>query len=381
MLVDWQLILKEGDEHVPLAGSSNQPFFTIGVPTYNRHDLLRETLDSIIVQSFTDFEVIVGNDFTAEVLTCEMLGITDPRIRIVNHPRNLREVGNMNALFEMASGRYVTLLFDDDLYEPDFLQTGHDYLVKTGFPPVLFPSSRTMKVAEKFKPQKLHVENSVEFTGREFLRWYTPDKPQTASTFGLYNTVVVRKIVGLYEDLSPSTIGNYNDEYFLFKCALFDRIIFIDAPYYVFRRHAGSFSETDLDLENHLIAGREFIRRTGEVFRHPSLVEDFATNLVMVSKIHIIRFAYKVARIEFARSKFGIGTLYRAFSRHWNEFLDTQKRYIDQAGNAGLLISFSFFRTLLYCQYLMIRHLIHFQTMKIHFSELDTRRCGDRDDG
>jgi glycosyltransferase involved in cell wall biosynthesis len=348
---------------VPLAESNNQPFFTIGVPTYNRHDLLRETLDSILAQGFTDFEVIVGNDYTAEVLTCGMLGITDPRIRIVNHPRNLREVGNMNALIEMASGRYVTLLFDDDLYEPDFLQTGHDYLVKTGFPPVLFPSSRTMKVAEKFQPRKLHVENSVEFTGREFLRWYSPDKPQVASTFGLFDTSTLKNIVGRYEDLSPSVIGNYNDEYFLFKCALFDRIIFIDAPFYVFRRHAGSFSETDLDLENHLIAGREFIQRTGKVLRHPSLVEDFAANLMMISKIHIIRFAYKVARIEFARSKFGVGTLYRTFSRHWNEFLDTRKRYLDQVGDTGFLISFSFFRTLLYCQYLIVRLMLHSHAM------------------
>jgi glycosyltransferase involved in cell wall biosynthesis len=83
---------------------TTRPFFSIGVTTYNRHELLRETLNSILAQSFTDFEVIVGNDYTQEVLTGEMLGITDPRIRFVNHPRNLREVGNMNALLEMAKG-------------------------------------------------------------------------------------------------------------------------------------------------------------------------------------------------------------------------------------------------------------------------------------
>ena len=42
------------------------PFFSIGVTTYNRKELLKQTLISIINQTFTDFEVIVGNDY----ITC-----------------------------------------------------------------------------------------------------------------------------------------------------------------------------------------------------------------------------------------------------------------------------------------------------------------------
>jgi len=341
-----------------------KPFFTIGVPTYNRHDLLRETLNAVLSQGFGDFEIIVGNDYQAEVLTGEMLGISDPRIRFVNHPDNLREVGNMNALLEMASGRYFTWLFDDDLYEPGYLQTAHDCLVETGFPPALFPSFRMMKVSEQFHPREVRFTAMVELTGREFLRRYSADRPDLASTCGLFDTVALRDNVGGVEELCASAIGIYCEYLFLVKCALFDRIICIDAPFYVFRRHADSWSETNLELETHLVAGRELIRRSGEVLRHPTLVEDFTANLMKICKIHIITFAYKAARVEFARNGLCVETVYRAFSRHCNELLGTRKRYLDQGGSAGLLSSFSFFRTLLHCQYLVLRLLLHFQTMR-----------------
>lgn len=339
------------------------PFFTIGVPTYNRHDLLRETLNSVLSQGFTDFEIIVGNDYQAEVLTGAMLGISDPRIRFVNHPVNLREVGNMNALLEMATGRYFTWLFDDDLYEPDFLQTGHDCLVKTGFPPALFPSFRMMKVGEQFQPRKVSYGTMLELTGREFLHRYSDSRPEIGSTCGVFDTDSLRNKVGGVEELCASSIGIYCEYLFLVKCALLDRIVYIDAPFYVYRRHADSWSETNLELETHLVAGRELIRRSGKVLRDPTLMEDLSVNLQKICNIHIITFAYKAARIEFARSKFGVNTLYRAISRHWHEFLSTRKQYIDQGGDAGLLSSFSFFRTLLHCQYLILRLLIHFQTM------------------
>jgi hypothetical protein len=79
-----------------------------------------------------------------------------------------------------------------------------------------------------------------------------------------------------------------------------------------------------------------------------------------ICKIHIITFAYKSARIEFARGKFGCGTLWRAISRHWHEFLETRKRYVDQGGITSLHITFLFFSTVLHSQYIMLRLLIHF---------------------
>lgn len=322
--------------------------------------MLKDALASVIAQSFTDFEIIVGNDYTDETLTCEILGIADPRIRIVNHPRNLREVGNMNALLGLASGRYFTWLFDDDLYEPDYLQTAYECLLKTSFPPAFFSSFRMLKPAEKYQPNILQQSAMIEFTGRDFLRWYSARRPQIGSTCGLFDTVALRNDVDAVEELCASAIGIYCEYLFLVKCALLGRIVYIDAPFYVYRRHADSASESNVDLENHLLAGQGLVRRCGEVLRHPALVDDYSANLMNFCIIHIITFAYVTSRFEYAQNQFGVGTIRRALSRHWKESLRTRTLYVDQGGDTGFRTRFAFLKVNIFCWYLIVRHLAHY---------------------
>ena len=165
-----------------------QPFFTIGATTYNRHELLRQALSSILAQTFADFEVIVGNDYTDEVLSAEQFGISDPRIRFVNHPHNLREVGNMNALLGMASGRYFTWIADDDLYEPDFLQTAYDLLVKNGFPPGFFSSYRIIWGTDAQRSKVLPQTSVHVLNGHDFLESYFAGRLKIMSTYGIFDT-------------------------------------------------------------------------------------------------------------------------------------------------------------------------------------------------
>lgn len=340
---------------------SDKPFVSIGITTYKRHDLLRQTLDSVLAQTFTDFEVIVGNDYTAEVLTGEMLGITDPRVRFVNHPRNLREVGNMNALLGLATGRYFTWLFDDDLYELEFLQTAHDCLTQSGFPAAFLCSFRMIMGGEEFRPRTIPPAAVAEFTGPEFLRWYSGLRPQLFPTYGLFDTAVLRSKIGGFEELSNSAIGMYSEYLFLVKCALLDRMVYIDAPFYVYRQHEGSWSETNADLENYLVAGQEFIRRSSEVLRSPGLVDDYAENLFKICSLYLVEFAYKSGRYanylpEDAQKKFGFKGVCRALSSHWRESLKTRKLYLDLGGARDLGKWFAFVKMILFCNYRMIGH-------------------------
>lgn len=346
--------------------SSGRPFVSIGVTTYDRHDLLRQTLDSVLAQTFTDFEVIVGNDYTAEVLTGDMIGITDPRVRFVNHPRNLREVGNMNALLEMATGRYFTWLFDDDLYEPDFLRVGHDCLTEAGFPPAFFSSYRTIIGEEEFQPQKIPRITMTKFTGREFLRWYSAFRIKMYPTYGLFDTAVLRSKLGGFVELNNSAaVGLYSEHLLLVKCALLDRVIYVDAPYYIYRQHEGSWSESCTDLKYYQTAGQELIRRSSNVLRHPSLVDDYSENLLKICSFYLIEFAFKSGRYahyisETARKKFGIKAAFTTISRHWRESWETRKLYRTLGGDNSLLNWIAFLKIVLFCNYMMITHLFHY---------------------
>ena len=115
-----------------------KPFFSIGVTTYNRPEMLKQTLMSINAQSFSDFEVIVGNDYIQEPLSAELLGNMDSRIRFINHPQNLGEACNMNTLLNLSRGLYFTWQCDDDLYAPNFLDDVHSALVKYNSPLCVF---------------------------------------------------------------------------------------------------------------------------------------------------------------------------------------------------------------------------------------------------
>ena len=341
---------------------ATKPFVTIGVTTYKRHELLLQTLNSVLAQTFNDYEVIVGNDYTGEVLTCEMLGINDPRIRIVNHPHNLREVGNMNALLELSTGRYFTWLFDDDLYEPDFLQTAHDCLAETDFPSAFFCSYKVIIGDEKFQPQHIQHNTISEFTGREFIRWYSIFRTKLFPTYGLFDTLVLKnKLVG-FEELGTSAIGLYSEQLFLVKCALLKRIIYVDAPFYVYRQHEGSWSESTTDLKYYQTVGQKFINRSSVVLHHPSLVADYSENLLKVCSLHLVEFAFKSGRhayyiSESARKNFGIKAALATILRHWREAWETRKLYRSLGGADSFRNWLVFAKIILFCNYSMIIHL------------------------
>ena len=324
-----------------------QPFFTIGVPTYNRHDLLRETLNSILAQDFIDFEVIVGNDYTDEELSGEMIGISDPRIRYVNHPQNLREVGNMNALLDMASGRYFTWLFDDDLHEPGYLATAYQFLTDNDFPPALFSSFRQLRGENGFSPREVTLSKHRLLTGREFLREYFAGHVKIVSTSGLFDTSELKNVVGGVEELCGSTIGVYCEYLFLVRCALLGRIAYLDAPFVVMRLHSDSWSQSNLQLNKFREAGQPLVKRCADVFRNQYLAADLYSNLLGISKLHLYSFAYKSAKHEIALNKFGIGAAYRAITRLAEENAVTKRTVTEETGGEGLFTTLGFLRMLI----------------------------------
>jgi glycosyltransferase involved in cell wall biosynthesis len=102
--------------------SSNKPFFSIVMPTYNRATLLPFAIESVLQQSFTDFELIISNggstDNTKEVIG----GFTDKRIRYFESEKRLNIGDNYQNALDQAKGEYITFLSDDDAFAPIMLE-------------------------------------------------------------------------------------------------------------------------------------------------------------------------------------------------------------------------------------------------------------------
>ena len=106
----------------PQAGGP-PPLVSVIVPTFNRPETLRVALESILAQSFTDFEIVVVNDAGSEVSA--VLNDLSHRDRIVylRHQVNRGLAAARNTGIEAARGRYIAYLDDDDTYYPDHLET------------------------------------------------------------------------------------------------------------------------------------------------------------------------------------------------------------------------------------------------------------------
>jgi glycosyltransferase involved in cell wall biosynthesis len=98
------------------------PRVSVCIPTYSRAAELEQAIESVLGQSFPDFELIVGDDSGTGALEGVVRRFNDPRIRYVRHERNFGMGENWNQCLDRARGRLLTLLMDDDRWLPRFLE-------------------------------------------------------------------------------------------------------------------------------------------------------------------------------------------------------------------------------------------------------------------
>ena len=107
---------------------NNDPFFTVGIPTYNRANFVREAIASVLGQTFQDFELIIADNHSDDHTEEIVASFKDHRIRYFRHKQNNGLIFNFNYVAEEARGRYFVLLQDDDLLCKSFLEHAHQCL-------------------------------------------------------------------------------------------------------------------------------------------------------------------------------------------------------------------------------------------------------------
>ena len=108
--------------------SQSGPRVTVFMPVYNRQAFVAESIQSILDQSFEDFELLVIDDGSTDRSTEAIASFDDPRIRLVQNDRNLGIPRTRNRGLELARGEYIALLDSDDLAYRERLSLQVDYL-------------------------------------------------------------------------------------------------------------------------------------------------------------------------------------------------------------------------------------------------------------
>lgn len=106
-----------------------KPFFSVIIAVYNRKDYIGKAIDSLLAQSFDDWEAIIvddgSNDGTLNVIKEYN---SDKRIKIIELPNNKGVASARNKGIEFANGDYLTFLDSDDWYKVNHLQSRYNIL-------------------------------------------------------------------------------------------------------------------------------------------------------------------------------------------------------------------------------------------------------------
>ncbi|QHI28055.1 glycosyltransferase [Acinetobacter haemolyticus] len=109
---------------------------SVVLPAYNAELYLREAIDSVLAQSFTDFELIIINDGSIDKTEDIILSYNDSRIVYVKNEKNLGLIGTLNKGMSLAKGKYIARMDADDICFPqrfakqvDFLEKNQEYVI------------------------------------------------------------------------------------------------------------------------------------------------------------------------------------------------------------------------------------------------------------
>ena len=257
---------------------SSKKLVSIGLPTYNRDFLLCEALDSLLKQTYTNFELIISDnastDRTEEI--CQKYASKDTRIKYIRQKKNIGPTSNFNFVLKEAKGSYFMWAPDDDLWEPEFIHElvgmheknnevavtfcAYDNVTLTGEiiknDPVLFAVGENLNAYKRFKRFLLNRGGKCNyFYGifkREYLKDFKgfkefrgiPNYASSADTFFLLEMLTKGSFMAT-EKLLYHKRCNINDfmaerkvrdlSIFSDKEILTVRVInFIKAPYYYF---------------------------------------------------------------------------------------------------------------------------------------------------
>jgi len=164
------------------------------MPTYNDGQYLRQAIDSILGQTFTDFEFIIVNDGSIDDTEEIISSYSDPRIK---HLKNRQNTGNTNARnrgMEAAVGKYIAIMDSDDVSVLNRFEVQFNYL-------------------EKHPEIGILGGSKIFFDEREWYKRYYPKDTEYIKSFLLFKNAVGQPTVMPRREIINKFNLYYNPDY------------------------------------------------------------------------------------------------------------------------------------------------------------------------
>jgi glycosyltransferase involved in cell wall biosynthesis len=188
-----------------------RPRVSIGLPIYNGEPFLQQALDSLLSQTYTDFELVISDnastDRTAEI--CAAYTARDPRIRYHRNAQNIGVDRNFNRTFDLSQGEYFRWAAADDLCAPTLLERCVEVLDARQHVVLCYPKSRYIDDHGGFlRDYEDHLHIELPQPHKRFAS-YLRNIDMCNAVFGLIRSSVLRqtKLYGIYSDSDIVYLG------------------------------------------------------------------------------------------------------------------------------------------------------------------------------
>lgn len=177
-------------------------FFSVIVPVYKVEDYLPKCIESVLGQTFSDFELILVDDGSPDNCPqiCDSYGEKDGRIKVI-HKENGGLASARRAGIKVAQGEYVFNLDSDDLIEEDTLEYAYNKITETGCEIVSFAyrwvkGEKTFKVTDDCIEEGLYLEDDIK---KHIYPKILMDKNMNHISYYLSGKAVKREFVTPYQ--------------------------------------------------------------------------------------------------------------------------------------------------------------------------------------
>jgi glycosyltransferase involved in cell wall biosynthesis len=179
---------------------------TVGIPTYNRSELLRGAIESVLGQTFTSFRLLVSDNASEDDTPEVVRSFGDERIEYVRTNHNIGPTGNFRRVIALAETEFLLILPDDDVLYPDHLHVTVDVLDRVASAGLVHTAfdlldERSCVTGSHF-PLKSRSAVTVEKRDLALERLMVTDFPICFSSV-LYRTKAILAAGGLREEEGP----------------------------------------------------------------------------------------------------------------------------------------------------------------------------------
>ena len=215
------------------------PEISVILPVFNSEEFVRKSIESVLAQTFEDFELIIVNDGSTDSSKDIIDSFKDDRIRLINQSNQGPGAARNNAL-KMAQGRYVMYLDSDDWFTSDALEVAYGEITKfdadlTFFKMINFDGERY------YENDWFELKTLQSFKNRTFKPIETPGSIFDLSV-GVCQKIYNRSFLERIDARFPEGIFFEDMPFFYYVFLKAERISIVNRHLYVRRKHTSSIT-------------------------------------------------------------------------------------------------------------------------------------------